>query len=109
MHTDESTPTNVEPSANWQPGQRFRARKSVAHTLSGVGSILRSVARRDDVDLPDLARIAQLRQAVADAELLAVTNLRAQGFSWSDIAGALGTSKANVVQRWAHKVDGGAA
>jgi len=98
--------TNVDPSHNWKAGKKMTTRKSVDHTLRhGVRSMLRSASRRQDIDLPDLATIASLRDEVRIAEQAAVDTLRAKGHSWSEIAGALGCSKANVIQRFGHKVE----
>jgi hypothetical protein len=86
--------TNVEPSANWRPGQRLRDRKSVSHTLRhGVASMLRSVARRDDFDVPNLTELAALQTTLDEALVAAVLNLRLQDHSWAEIGEALGVSK----------------
>lgn len=94
--------TNVEPSANYRPGQRrYRSRKSVEHTIAhGVKSMLRSVVARDDFDVPNLTQLAQLSDDLEAALFVAVTNLRAQGHSWTVIAGALGTSRQAAHERF---------
>lgn len=98
----ESWPMNVEPSANWHPSQRhFRARKSVDHTLRhGIRSMLRSVVKRNDFDLPDLRTLVELRHALAAAEAEAVRNLRSQGHSWQAIADELGITKQSAYERF---------
>lgn len=95
-------PTNVEPSANYRPTQpRFRARKSVDHTIRhGIGSMLRSVARRDDFDLPDLAQLAAVRAELEGALQLAVANLRQQEHSWQAIADELGITRQSAWDRY---------
>lgn len=98
--TDTQTPT-LEPSANWRPGQRFRERKSVDHTIRhGLRSMLRSVARRDDFDVPDLTTLAGLADDLEGAIALAVANLRHQGHSWAVIAKALGITRQSAHERF---------
>lgn len=92
---------NVEPSANYRPGQRFRGRKSVDHTIRhGVRSMLLSVVRRPDFDLPDLASLGQLQRDLDHALDLAVSNLRSQGHSWQAIAAACGVTRQAAHKRW---------
>lgn len=92
---------NAEPSANWRPGQRVRERKSVEHTIRhGLRSMLRSVARRPDFDVPDLAELHQLHQALDEALATAVGNLREQGATWEDIGRALGVTRQAAQARW---------
>jgi transcriptional regulator with GAF, ATPase, and Fis domain len=102
-HNDTERPvTNVEPSANYRPGQRrFRVRKSVEHTIAhGVKSMLRSVAQRDDFDVPNLTQLAHLSDDLEAALFVAVTNLRAQGHSWAAIAKALGVTRQTAHERF---------
>jgi hypothetical protein len=96
--------TNVEPCANYRPTQpRFRARKSVEHTIrDGIASMLRSVARRDDFDLPNLAHLAAMRAALEDAIQVAVDNLRDQGHPWQAIADELGITRQSAWDRYHH-------
>jgi len=97
---DDTWPySNVEPAANWRPGQKVRMRKSVAHTITGAMSMLRSAAARADFDLPDLGELAALG---LPTELLAigVTNLRRRHHSWAEIGDALGTSREAAYQRF---------
>lgn len=78
-------------------------RKSVDHTLRhGIRSMLASVARRDDFDLPDLATLAGLRADLAAAEQTAATNLRTQGHSYADLARALGITRQAAHARFSH-------
>lgn len=93
--------TNADPSANYRPGQRFRERKSVEHTIRhGVASMLRSVARRDDFDLPNLAQLADMRATLEDAIQTAVDNLREQGHPWQAIADELGITRQSAWDRY---------
>jgi hypothetical protein len=100
--TAETHVTNGQPSANWRPGQRrFRERKSVEHTIrQGVRSMLRSVARRDDFDVPDLAHLAGLADDLEVAMAIAVENLRGQGHSWAAIARELGCTRQAAHERF---------
>lgn len=93
---------NGEPSANWRPGQRrFRERKSVEHTIRhGIRSMLRSVVRRDDFDLPDLAELVAVRVELDQAVDEAVRNLRSQGHSWQAIADELQLTRQSVWERY---------
>jgi hypothetical protein len=92
--------TNRPPSANWRPGQPFRERKSVAHTIRGLRSILRSVGRRDDFDVADLEQLAALRFEVEAATRVAARYLHDAGYSWSDIARPLGITKQTAHERF---------
>lgn len=98
--------TNVEPSANWRPGQRqMRVRKSVSHTIRhGLRSMLRCVARRPDFDLPNLTELAALHAELDEALVTAVANLRAQGHSWKAIGDALGVTKQTAYIRFAVRI-----
>jgi hypothetical protein len=97
---------NMEPSANWRPGQRLRTRKSVEHTIRhGVRSMLRSVARRDDFDVPDLGHLAAIAGDVDESLAVAVGNLRRQGHSWSVIGEELGVTKQAAYVRFAARVE----
>lgn len=93
---------NMQPSANWRPSQgRIRARKEVSHTIRhGIRSMLRSVARRDDFDLPNLAELVELRLDLEDAIASAVRNLREQDHSWTAIAAELGVSRQSAWERY---------
>lgn len=97
---------NTEPSANWRPGQRARHRKSVSHTIRhGVRSILRSVVRRDDFDLPNLRELVELRAELDEAIGDAVANLRRQSHSWAAIGRELGTTRQAAQMRYGDRPD----
>lgn len=79
-----------------------RERKSVDHTLRhGVRSMLRSVARRDDFDVPDLTTLHDLAADLDAATVAAVDNLRSQGHSWAVIGSALGVTRQEAHRRYA--------
>ncbi len=62
--------------------------------------MLRSVARRDDLDLPDLATLAGLRADLDAAVAEAAQRLHAAGHSWTEVADVLGTTRQNAYQRF---------
>lgn len=67
--------------------------------------ILRAMGRRcAGADVEDLVYLLALRDEVDAAVDAAVTGLRAQGHSWTDIARATGTSRQAARQRWTDKV-----
>lgn len=98
----EEPHSSIQPSANWRPGHRkFRERKSVEHTLTqGVPSMLRSAARRDDFDVPNLSHLTALSDALDVALAIAVENLRGQGHSWAAIARQLGVTRQSAHERF---------
>ncbi len=50
-----------------------------------------------------LAAVASLRGLLESLEELQVSNARAQGWSWEEIAGALGVSRQAVHKKHAHR------
>lgn len=94
-------PSLRTPSSNYRPGQRFRERKSVDHTIRhGLASMLRSVARRPDFDVPDLASLAALSDELNAAIVTAARALHDAGHSWTQIAEPLGISRQAARQRF---------
>lgn len=76
------------------------ARKSVDHTLRhGVRSMLRSVARRDDFDVPDLATLMSLRHDLDEAIDEAANGLLVE-HSYAELARAVGISRQAAFKRW---------
>lgn len=77
-------------------------RKSVDHTLRhGIRSMLRSVVRREDFDVPDLCTLAGLRNTLDLALIDAVHNLHHhQGHSWATIASELGVTRQEAHRRY---------
>ena len=66
-----------------------------------VRRVIRAYGRRvADRDIEALAGLAQLRRDIDDQLQLAVDQLRAQGYSWSDIGNQLGISKQGASQRF---------
>jgi hypothetical protein len=93
-------------SANWRPGQRWRERKSVSHTIRwGAGSMIRSVVRRDDFDVPNLGELVAFEQVLELALRDAVVNLRSQGHSWQTIASELGVTRQAAHERFGPRRD----
>lgn len=79
--------------------------KSVAHSIAGVASIIRSLPKRvdyDEVDLPDLAALAELHETVEAALHLTILKLRDRPdpWSWSQIGDALGITKQSAHGRF---------
>ena len=73
--------------------------RMTARIVSGAG---RRVA---DADPEDLAALVQLRDAVDQAILQAVSGLRGNGCTWQDIGDAIGTTRQAAIMRWAKKVE----
>ena len=63
--------------------------------------IANAASSRDPV--VGLRAVASLRVLVEDLEELQVTNARAEGWSWQDIAGSLGVSKQAVHKKYAKR------
>lgn len=79
--------------------------KSVSHTLAGVASIVRSIPRRaehyGEVDVPDLAQLAELSHVVERALRDTVTIMRRDdGYSWAEIGEALGITRQAAHERF---------
>lgn len=67
-----------------------------------VGRVIRSYAARvADMDIEALAGLADIERKVDEALRLAVVNLHAGGYSWTDIGRVLGTSRQGARQRFA--------
>jgi hypothetical protein len=65
-----------------------------------VVRMIRTYAQRVGVaDIDNLAPMWEVRQAADEAVTEAITELRAAGFSWADLAARLGTSR-QAVQQW---------
>ena len=91
---------NVQPSANWREGQKKkRLKKSVPQSIRNLFGVLASVARRPDFTTTDLTALVE-REAPKWLLKIAVDNLRGQGHSWSEVARAMGVTKAAVIERF---------
>jgi hypothetical protein len=87
--------------------------KSVAHTLSGVRSILRSLPARVDLeefDTPDLRRLAELHDVIEQTISECVKRMREQRddrgvryTSWSHIGRELGMTRQAAQQRFSRQ------
>jgi hypothetical protein len=91
---------NMEPSANWRPGQkRARPKKDVTHSIKGLFRCLASVAKRQDFTLDHLAMLVD-QDAPKWLLQIGVDNLRRQGHSWAVIARELGTTREAAYERF---------
>jgi hypothetical protein len=67
-----------------------------------VGRVIRAYAARvADMDVEALAGLADIERRVDEALRLAVVNLHAGGYSWTDIGRVLGTTRQAARQRFA--------
>jgi len=73
--------------------------RMTARIVSGAG---RRVA---DADPEELAQLLQLRDAVDQAVLQAVSGLRQSGATWQDIGDAIGVTRQAAIMRWAKRVN----
>jgi hypothetical protein len=84
--------------------KRAKVERETPEVAKAVGRMVRAVGRRigreDPVDLVELRR---LREALDEAERLAVEGLRERGFSWAEIGDGLGTTRQNAQQRFTRK------
>lgn len=99
--TDPNASTNADPSHNWRPGQPFRERKSVDHTMRhGIRSMIRSTARRPDFDVADLETLAMLTVEIDAALVVAARQLHTREYSWAAIARPLGITRQTAHERF---------
>jgi len=91
-----------EPRSSWRPGRPMKPRRSVAHTIDGARTMIRSASRRPVADLPDLANLGRLAADVEAAMATMVATLRDgdHGASWADIGRALGITRQAAQQRF---------
>ena len=69
-----------------------------------VRRMIRAHGRRcGNADPEDLAELVELSDALAEALNDAVAGLRANGFSWAQIAGGLGTTRQAAQQRFGER------
>lgn len=88
------------PARNWRPGKPPVCRKSVEHSIANAAQIVGAVAKRSDLDFPDLAALSALEDAVAQARADAVANLRDRGASWAEIGAAFGVTRQAAMMRY---------
>jgi hypothetical protein len=93
-----------EPAPVRGPGRRSRARRGPVENTDYAAfatRVIRAHARRvteGDIDaLPDLTNLST---EVEEAIRTAITGLRTHGYSWTDIATRLGTTRQAAQQRW---------
>lgn len=83
---------------------RQRPPRETPEVAKGVGRMIRAVGRRVGAEDPvDLAELQRLREALDEAEVLAVTGLRSGGYSWTEIADGLGVTRQSAHTRFTRK------
>ncbi|HJQ00109.1 MAG TPA: hypothetical protein VJ851_00785 [Jatrophihabitans sp.] len=80
--------------------QRRRAVENGEYVAFLTRAIRAGGRRVADGDIEALAGLADLSAELDSAITHAVNGLRAEGYSWAEIAARLGTTKQNVQQRW---------
>lgn len=102
-----STPDG--PAPDYRLNVRGRPVKSVEHTLAALTSIVGGLDRRrhradagmnDDLDMAELTQLVALRRAVDAQTTAAVVDLYAKGYSWTEIADALGVTRQAALKRY---------
>lgn len=82
----------------------MKPQRETPDVVKGVSRMIRAVGKRIAQEDPvDLQELGQLREALDEAERLAVEGLRAAGCSWTEIGDGLGTTRQNAQQRYARK------
>ena len=83
---------------------RAKRERETPEVTAGVVRLIRALGRRigagDPVDLLELKR---LRDAIDAAEREAIDGQRETGFSWTEIAVGIGTTRQNAYQRFANR------
>jgi hypothetical protein len=93
----EQTPTN---RPTW-PGRRRRTAVENTDYAAFATRVIRGHARRiADGDIDGLADLLRLSRKLDAATQQAVDGLRGFGYSWTDIAARLGTTRQAAQQRW---------
>lgn len=83
---------------------RRKVERETPDVAKGVARMIKAVGKRIGCEDPvDLAELRRLREALDEAEVLAVSGLRASGNSWSEIGEGLGTTRQNAQQRYSRK------
>lgn len=94
---------------DYRLNDRGRPVKSVEHTLAALTSIVGGLSRRrrrpdaglnDDLDLGELTQLISLREAVEYELAQGVLDLYAKGYSWTEIAHALGVTRQAALKRY---------
>ena len=92
-----NTPNGGGPAGRSRRRSEVENDAYVAFCRRAIRAAGRRVAIGDVEDLPDLL---SLREELDRAFDVAVAGLRAEGFSWGEIASRLGTSRQAAQQRW---------
>lgn len=88
--------------SDYKPRRRESRPVENAEYGAFVGRVIRSYAARvADMDIEALAGLADIEAKVDEALRLAVVNLHAGGYSWTDIGRVLGTTRQGARQRFA--------
>jgi hypothetical protein len=98
--TPAHTPTSVKPTLT----SKRRHRPAVEnHDYAAFSRrVIRAAARRVAAgDVEELAHLLSLERELHRAIQTAVNGLRAQGYSWADIALRIGITRQAAHQRWA--------
>lgn len=81
-----------------------RPERETPDVAKGVARMMRALGRRVGREDPvDLAELQALRVVLDEAEHEAVSMLRDEGFSWSEIGDGLGTTRQNAQQRFTNR------
>jgi hypothetical protein len=98
--TPAHTPRGVK--ATLTPKRRHRPAVENHDYAAFSRRVIRAAARRIAAgDVEELAHLFSLEREVQSAIQIAVNGLRAQGYSWADIALRIGITRQAVHQRWA--------
>jgi hypothetical protein len=99
MTTTARTPTSVKPTLT----SKRRTRPAVENQDYAAFSrrVIRAAARRIAAgDVEELTHLLGLERELQSAIQTAVNGLRAQGYSWADIALRIGITRQAAHQRW---------
>lgn len=78
-------------------------KKSVAHTIGAIASLIRSQPRRiayEEVDVEDLRLMVALRSTLETAISDMAAGLVESGYSWSEVARPLGVTRQEAHRRY---------
>lgn len=98
--TAAHTPTSVKPTLT--PKRRTRPVVENQDYAAFSRRVIRAAARRVAAgDVEELTHLLGLERELQSAIQTAVNGLRAQGYSWADIALRIGITRQAAHQRWA--------
>jgi hypothetical protein len=100
MITTAHTPTSVKPTLT--PRRRHHPAVEKRDYAAFSRRVIRAAARRIAAgDVDELTHLFSLERELQRAIHIAVNGLRAQGYSWADIALRIGITRQAAHQRWA--------